>query len=55
MIGTENTTATVGAAGAAFGAVVAWGVSLIHGVDVPVEIGGAIGTVSSYIFGRIFG
>jgi hypothetical protein len=50
----NKTTTTAATAGAAAGGIIAWGLSLIHGVDVPVEIGGLFSTVGAFCFGLIF-
>jgi hypothetical protein len=53
-MGTNDTTATAATAGAAIGGIVAWGLSLIPGVDVPVEVGGGFATIGAFLFGRWF-
>lgn len=50
----NSTTTTAATAGAAVGGIVAWGLSLVHGVDVPVEIGGLFSTVGAFAFGALF-
>lgn len=50
----NQTTTTAATAGAAIGGIVAWGLSLVHGVDVPVEVGGLFATVGAFLFGAIF-
>lgn len=50
----SQTTTAASTAGAALGAIIAWGLSLIHGVDVPVEVGGLFATLGSFAFGLIF-
>lgn len=50
----NQTTATAATAGAAIGGIVAWGLSMINGVTVPVEVGGLFATVGAFAFGLIF-
>jgi len=50
----NRTTASAATAGAALGGLVAWGLSLIHGVTVPVEVGAACSTLGAFAFGLIF-
>lgn len=50
----NQTTTTAATAGAALGGIIAWGLSLIHGVDVPVEIGALFSTVGAFTFGLAF-
>lgn len=50
----NKTTAGAGAAGAAFGGLVAWAVGLAFGVDVPAEQAVGSSTLGAFAFGRIF-
>jgi len=50
----NQTTTAASTAGAALGGIVAWGISLIHGVTIPVEIGGLFATLGAFIFGALF-
>lgn len=54
MSNLNQTTTTAATAGAAVGGIVAWGLSLIHGVDVPVEVGALFATVGAFAAGVIF-
>ncbi len=52
-MGTETTTATAGAAGAACGAIVGWAISAVTGADVtPIAL--PLGVVGAFVFGRVF-
>lgn len=50
----NTTTTTASTAGAAVGGIVAWGISLINGVTIPVEIAGLFATVGAFAFGALF-
>jgi len=50
----NQTTTTVTTAGAAFGGIIAWGISLINGVTIPVEVAGLFATLGAFAFGAIF-
>ena len=49
----NKTTVTATTLGAAVGAIVAWGLSLINGVNIPVEIAGAITVVCTFLIGLV--
>lgn len=53
MANINQTTTTATTAGAAFGGIVAWGLSLINGVTIPVEIAGLFATLGAFAFGAI--
>lgn len=53
-MGTEATTAGSATAGAAFGALVGWGVSAATGLDTGAIVG-SLSTLGAFAFGRIFG
>ena len=53
-MGTEQTTATAGAAGAAFGSIVGWAITAATGVDTA-PLMGPLAVVGAFAFGRIFG
>jgi hypothetical protein len=53
-MGSNETTATAGAAGAAAGSIVAWMLSAFTGVAIDVPTAGLFATVGSFTFGRIF-
>jgi hypothetical protein len=50
----NQTTTTAATAGAAVGGIIAWGLSLVNGVDVPVEVGALFATVGAFGFGALF-
>lgn len=50
----NQTTTTATTAGAAFGGIVAWALSLVNGVTVTVEIAGLFSTLGAFVFGAIF-
>lgn len=52
-MGTEETTATAGAAGAALGAIVGWGISAATGVDTT-PIAAPLAVLGAFTFGRLF-
>lgn len=52
-MGSETTTATAGAAGAATGIIVGWVISVVTGADVA-PIAGPLGVVGAFAFGRLF-
>lgn len=52
-MGNETTTATAGAAGAAVGAIIGWGVGAFTGVDAT-PIAGPLAVVGAFAFGRLF-
>lgn len=54
-MGSNQTTATAGGAGAAFGGLVAWGLSALTGVSIDPAVTTLFATVGSFAFGRIFG
>lgn len=50
----NQTTTTAATAGAAIGGIIAWGLSQVNGVDVPVEVGALFSTVGAFLFGLVF-
>jgi hypothetical protein len=50
----NSTTTTAATAGAAVGGIIAWTLSQINGVDVPVEVGALFSTCGAFAFGLIF-
>ena len=50
----NQTTTTATTAGAAFGGIVAWGLSLINGVTIPLEVAALFATLGAFAFGAIF-
>lgn len=52
--GTEDTSATAGAAGAAAGAIVGWVITVVTGADTA-PIMGPLAVVGAFVFGRLFG
>lgn len=53
-MGTNTTTPTAGAAGAALGSMVGAGLAVLTSLPLELMMGGC-GTVGAFVFGRIFG